>query len=134
MESLLVWFCPPDFDGVGGTHQEVYKYRTELEASWEYEREFQAREFPKYNMISPWALPEEWSYESPVADQFTFACGEPELRPYEATVCVAVARYDEYISVLVTHPTPDGITLGEVERLVRAIDERMALYLGNNTQ
>lgn len=133
-ESLLVWFCPPDFDGVGGTHQEVYKYRNELEASGVYDREFQAREFPRYKMISPWAVPDEWSYESTVADRLTFACGEPDLRPYEATVCVAVAQYDEYISVLVTHPTPDNITLGQVERLLMAIDERMAQYLGKDTQ
>jgi hypothetical protein len=129
-ESLLVWFCPPDFDGVGGTHQEMYKYRNELEATWAYNPEFQAREFPTYNMTTPWAVPDEWSYQSPVADQFRFACGEQDSGPYLTTVCVAIARYDEYVSVLVTHPSRDNVTLDEVERLVMAIDERMAQHLG----
>jgi hypothetical protein len=133
-ESLLVWFCPPDFDGVGGTHQEVYKYRNELEATWAYNPEFQAREFPMNNMTTPWAVPDEWSYQSPVADQFRFACGEQDSGLYPTTVCVAVAQYDEYVSVLVTHPSCDDVTLRDVERILIAIDERMAFYLGKDTQ
>lgn len=134
LDSLLVWFCPPGFDGVGGTHQELYKYRNELVASWVYEAQFHAREFPRYNMISPWAVPDEWSYESPVADRFRFACGQQDGGPYPTSVCVSIAQYDEFVSVLVTHPSRDGITLGEVERLVIAIDERMALHLGKDAQ
>lgn len=134
-ESLLVGFCPPDFDGLGGTHQEVYAYRNEVAAASVYSGEFQASEFPKGNMITPWAVPEEWSYQSPVADRFKFACGEPDFPPQlQGTVCVAVAQYDEYVSVLVTNPSPGEMTLQDVERILVAIDERMAFYLGNEAE
>jgi len=133
-ESLLVWFCPPGFDGVGGTHQEVYRYRSELAATWAYNPEFLARELPRYNMTTPWAVPDEWSYQSPVADQFTFACGEQDSALFPTTVCVAVAQYDEYVSVLVTHPTRDNMTLEQVEGLLIAIDERMEFYLRKDTE
>jgi hypothetical protein len=132
-EALLVGFCPPDFEGIGGTHQEIYRYGNELVAASVYNREFQAREFPKHNMIVPWAVPEEWSYQSPVADHFKFACGETGS-PHQVTVCAAVARYDEYVSVLVTHPIPDNITLEQVEGLLIAIDERMEFYLRKDTE
>lgn len=132
-ESVSVWFCPPGFDGVGGTHQEVYRYRNEFDAGILYNLDFLHREFPRGNMIAPWAVPDEWSYQVAVADRFTFACGEPDLGMV-VHVCTAVAKYDEYISVLVAHPTPDNTTLEEVEGFLIAIDERMALYLGKDME
>ncbi len=132
-ESLLVGFCPPDFNGVGGTHQEVYAYPNEQVLASVYNREFQAREFPRHNMRTPWTVPDGWSYQSPVADHFKFACGETDF-PHQATVCAAVAQYDEYVSVLVTHPSPDNMTLEDVERILVAIDERMALYLAKDME
>lgn len=127
-ESMMVWFCPPGFDGVGGTHQEVYRYRNEFDAAILYNLEFLQREYPKGNMSAPWTVPDHWPYQTLVADRFTFACGEPDLGMV-IRVCTAAAQYGEYISVLVTHPSPDNTTLEDIERLLTAIDERMAEHL-----
>jgi hypothetical protein len=48
--------------------------------------------------------------------------------------CQAVAQYAEYISFLNSYVGPQSITLGDLERVLIAIDERMALYLGEDTE
>jgi len=40
-----------------------------------------------------------------------------------------MARYDEYISVFDTIMSPEYMTLNDLEKVLRAIDERMARYL-----
>lgn len=132
-ESLCASFCPQDFEGTGGTYQEVYRYRNALDAAILFQLEFSGRAFPKWHMTSPWKVPEELAYESSVADRFKLACGEVDV-PGRHWKCKAVAQYDEYISVFVTHLSPEDMTLQDVERILAAIDERMALYLGKDTQ
>lgn len=132
-ESLHVGFCPEGFEGIGGSFHEVYRYRNEVDAATLFHLEFSGRGFPKWHMITPWAVPEEWSYQSPVGDRFKFACGEADL-PDSRWTCKAVAQYDEYISVFVTHLSPDNMTLQDVKRILVAIDERMASYLEKDTE
>ena len=130
-ESLSASFCPQDFGGIGGTYQEVYRYRNALDAAILFQLEFSGRGFSKWYMTSPWIVPAEWSYESPAADRFKFACGEVDV-PGRHWKCKAVAQYDEYISVFVTHLSPEDMTLQDVEQILAAIDERMALFLGKD--
>ena len=127
-ESLYVGFCPDGFEGIGGSLHEVYRYRNEVDAAILFHLEFSGRGFPERQMMSPWTVPAEWSYGSSAADRFKFACGEVDL-PGLHWKCKAVAQYDEYVSVFITHLSHDNMTLEDVERILVAIDERMALHL-----
>lgn len=128
-EGLYVQFDARGFDA-GAMHL-VCRYKNDLQATVSF---YVDNEFPKGDwVVTPWAVPEEWSYESPIADRFEFACAELEtLRRFRN--CTAVAQYDEYISVFRTHVSPEYMTLEDVERVLRAIDERMALYLAEDSE
>ena len=134
---LYIQFYPEGFDrNIHGGDDRVFRYRNELEAATAFDSDFLEREFlPPWYMITPWAVPEQWSYESPVAHPFKFACGEVDmdgLGPPQWE-CTAVAQYDEYISVFTTDLSPEYMTLEDMERIQVAIDERMGLYLGEDT-
>jgi hypothetical protein len=132
-ESLHVGFCPEDFEGIGGSLHRVYRYRNEVDAAILFHLEFSGGGFPKWHMTSPWIVPEELAYESSVADRFKFACGEVDALGRRG-ICQAVAQYDEYISVFIVHLSPDNMTLQDVERILVAIDEQMALHLGKEVE
>lgn len=73
-------------------------------------------------------IPAEWTYRSPIADDWRFAC--VDYGQGKRMWCAAMARYDEYISVLNTTVSPEYMTLKDLEGVLRAIDERMARNLG----
>jgi hypothetical protein len=75
--------------------------------------------------INVWVTPKEFSYRSPVADQFRLACVE---RP-RITECVAMAQYQEFVSALLVNVDSYAITLTDIERVIRVIDEQMARAL-----
>ncbi len=73
--------------------------------------------------------PVGWAYQSPIADQSYFACYDYEGRePYP--FCEWSARYEEYVVVFSSWLIPGYMSLEDMERVVRAIDARMATYLG----
>jgi hypothetical protein len=133
-ESLYVGFAHEGLQPytLGASHT-VYRYRNELDCAILYTLEFSGKAFPDHIMMRGWGMPEEWSYQSAVADRFRFACGELDSVAPKWT-CKAVAQYDEYISVFSTELSPDYMTLEDVERILVAIDERMALHLGKNVE
>ena len=135
LEFLLVGFCPEGFEqGIGGAQHAVFRYAPGLDVAIAYYYEFSRREFSNRYMITPYAIPEEWSYHSAVADRFRFACAELEpfglARPMRT--CTGVAQYDEYISVFGAHMS--HMTLEDMERILVAIDERMAFYLEKDAE
>jgi hypothetical protein len=133
-ESLHVGFGHEGLEPyrAGASHR-VYRYRNELDAAIVYTLLFSGRGFPNHIMTTPWDVPEEWSYQSPIADHFRFECGELDSEPPE-WICETVARYDEYVSVFGSELSPDYMTLEDVERILVAIDERMALHLGKDVE
>lgn len=117
---------------------EVLYYKNELQATFSF---YTLNEFPRFKeMVTPWAVPEGWTYRSPVADRFKFACCEIETeimrgRMRQISSCTAVAQYDEYISIFTTPVSPTApMTLEDLERVLRAIDERMAQHLKDDTR
>lgn len=100
--------------------QGVYRYRSP-EAAKEVYRD----------MVLPRAgkMPAGWTYRSPVADQSDFTCYDYEGRePYP--FCEWSARYEEYVVIFSSWLIPGYMSLEDMERVVRAIDMRMAQYLG----
>jgi hypothetical protein len=129
-ESLYVGFAHEGLQPYTlGANHTVYRYRNELDAAILYSLEFSGKRFANHYMITPWAVPEGWSYESAVADRSRFACGELDAVPPK-WVCEAVAQYDGHISVFTSELSEEYMTLEQIESILLGIDERMALHLG----
>lgn len=117
----------------GATHSMhiVFQYQDNQAAAYWYS-EYLPAEFHSAFRVSTWQVPRDLPYESPVADQFKFACAEfqnaSDSSKYH-TRCVAMGQYDEYVSVFFTYISPDSMTYASLERILKAIDERMAHYL-----
>jgi len=135
-EMLYVGYCPEGFEqGVGGAEHDVFRYRNEIEAASAFNSDFCKSEFSNHHMVTSWAVPDVWSYDSPVADRFKFGCGQIDWVYAEGHTlwsCSAVGQYDEVISVFGAHMS--HMTLEDMERILIAIDDRMALHLGKGAQ
>lgn len=75
-----------------------------------------------------WLVPSELPYRSPVAAQFYLAC----LRTEDDSTpsCQAIGRYSKYVTLFSAKLHSDLMTFADLERVLRAIDERMARVLG----
>jgi hypothetical protein len=134
---VYVQFYPQGLNrSIHGADHRVFRYRNELDAMIVFYSDFYGGEFLPWHMVTQWAVPEEWSYKSPVADRLKFACGEVDMSPLGPPEwqCTAVAQYDEYVSVFHTELDPEYMTLEDVDRVLVAIDQRMTLYLGKDTE
>lgn len=85
----------------------------------------------------PWTVPAELPYQSTVADEFHFGCRTEQGDG--AQFCQAVGRYDEYIVRFHIHMDsepeyPDCMSFADLERILVAIDDRMAFYLGKDME
>jgi hypothetical protein len=111
------------------THR-VMRYPNALRAAEIY---FTTDEFARHrNVRTPWRQPADWSYESAGADRLRFACAEIELKGWRRYVrCTAVAQYGEYVSVFTAPMSPYFMKVKDFEPILRAIDERVLLHLGD---
>ncbi len=80
----------------------------------------------------PWSVPAELAYQSLVADQSRFACYTHQSSGVQT--CQAVGQYEEYLVRFHTDMSPDYMTFAHLERILVAIDERMALYLAKDME
>lgn len=103
-----------------GAMQRAYRYRSSSGAKRMYEGYIRPRQFG--------TTPPEWTYQSPVADQSYFACDDNQGR--EPLSCEWSGRYEEYVVVFGSWIIPDRMSLQDMECVIRAIDARMAQYLG----
>lgn len=103
-----------------GAMQRAYRYRNSSSAKRMYEEYIRPGQFG--------TTPPEWTYQSPVADQSYFTCDDNQGR--EPLRCEWSGRYEEYVVVFGSWIIPDRMSLQDMERVVRAIDTRMAQYLG----
>ncbi len=79
-----------------------------------------------------WAVPSEFTYQSPVADQYRLACCIRQQEGGDQT-CQAVGQYGRYLIRFHTYMNPESMTYADLEHVLVAIDERMALYLEKDT-
>ena len=138
-DSLYVQFCHDaeecrDF----GAEQGLFLYRDEAAANAAFDRDFSLREFPDLgtSMLTGWNVPDEWAYQSRVADELEFACAEVDIDrvgPPEWR-CKCVARYAQYISTLNSVLSPQCMSLRDLAQVLEAIDARMALQSGNRPE
>jgi hypothetical protein len=111
----------------GSASYKVMRYVTTAKAAGEYERlegVFCADEW-----TTLWIVPGGVTYQSPVADQFRFGCARKGSVP----MCRALGQYSEYIVELYMSGERGAIEVmpaQDMERILRAIDERMTSRLG----
>lgn len=116
---------------------EVYQYRNEQAAAGRYQR-YSPGVFGSAERLTPWEVPEGLTYRSKVADQFRFACADfrdyPDIRFRH---CAAMGQYEELVSVFYVSVLPDEMddymTLSDLERILKTVDERIAHYLKSET-
>lgn len=101
--------------------QYVYKFRNEASAKyglfWIKQQGFLT---PPENAL----LPEEWKYQSLIADEWIFGCSVGKI-------CTLIARYDELIVRFIVSLNSNYMNVGDLENLFRSIDEKVGIYLEN---
>lgn len=107
--------------------EQIQRYRTASMASEEFER-WLISDFREEEFGVPWFVPREVSYDHLVPDRFHLACNTAEAR---IPMCRFLGQYEEYVIRFNTHMSPESMTYGDFERVLQAIDERMAQYLSN---
>jgi hypothetical protein len=125
---LLTSKCHPLMVGAG---HEVYRFYAGARAAAEAYPEQVAFWFSPN--VGDWIIDPELSYESPVADQFRYGCYIDE--DFDSTHCVALGQYEQYVVVLdatLDPDHPDCLRYTDLEKILIAIDEKMALYLGKD--
>jgi len=115
--------------GTGGANYEAYRYESLRQAAREYRRQMRVW-FSEGEGWTPWLVPSEVSYQSPIADQYYLACGSH----YSVSMCNMIGQYEEYFVRFNSHISPDFMTYADLERVLKAIDERMALYLAEDSE
>jgi hypothetical protein len=111
----------------GIANHDVYRYRSAMQAASTFERETTLW-FPNTQFSGPWTVPSELSYQSSIADRFYLACSIEMGIP----MCNGIAQYEEYFIRFNVHMHPEYMTYQDLERVLRAMDERMVQYLGKN--
>jgi len=105
----------------GGTHS-VYRHQT---------RGIARRTFDKVYLsaLKLQASHDGWTYQSQIAERSHFGC----YNVNQVVYCEWGAQYEEYIVVFGARLPPGEVSLAnleQIEKIVRAIDARMAAYLG----
>jgi hypothetical protein len=125
---LLTEKCHPLM--VGATH-DVYRFYGGASAA--------AEEYPEQVAfwfspnLGDWSVHPELSYESAVADQYRFGCYLH--KDFHNRHCRGLGQYEEYIVVFSAKLDPDHpecLSYTDLEKILIAIDEGMALYLGKD--
>lgn len=124
---IAITFSPPPGSAGGIALHAAYTARTPQEAADGY-KTWADFWFWESEGWGPWSAPRELPHRSPVADHFRFACYR-ELDDGRQ-VCQAVGQYGRHMSRFRTFMNPDTMTFADLERILIAIDERMALHLG----
>jgi len=106
--------------------EDIHRFRSKDESAEEFKR-WQETRFSQREIDTPWTVPRELPYRSLVADQFYFACAQEGGTP----MCRFLGQYEEYLVLFNTQMSPRSMSYTDVERILRAIDERMAHYLGS---
>ena len=99
--------------------QDVYRYETVGVARRVFDNRFISR---NTRALTPTS---EWKYTSPIAYQTRFGCIKYPWDLY----CVWAGNYEEYIVLFDTKMIPGQMSFNDIERIVKAIDAKMAFYL-----
>ena len=111
-----------------GADLSIYRYQSVQSACSAFDK-WERREFNSSSIgsLTPWGTPPELSYKSPIADQSRFACHISSIT--ETTICQFMGQYEEFMVAFYTGFDAQHMTYSDVQRILEAIDARMAHYL-----
>lgn len=112
----------------GVAFEEAERFQCTQQAADEFQS-WKDREFAERKYSYGWTPPSELPYQSPIADQYYLACGNES----GIQMCRAIGQYQEYLVLFNTHMAPSIMTYADLERILRAIDDRMTTYLSKST-
>ncbi len=72
-------------------------------------------------------IPAGWSYSSPIADQYSFAC--THFQNQTNLTCYWIGQYDEFITEYSIEWVPGLVDLDDIEKMVSEVDQIMAEHL-----
>ncbi len=103
--------------------QYVYRFNSIQAAKYSYKDEIQ---FPGITAIKG------WSFISSVADESKVSCYTYSNR--DIPVCTWYARYDEFVVEFIAWIQPGGLSIHEMENVVKIIDQKASKLLGKDRQ
>ena len=106
----------------------IYRYKSVRSASSAYDK-WEPRNFNSSSIgaQTPWEAPPELPYESPTADKSRFACHISSIT--QTTICQFMGQYEEFLVIFYTGFDGKHMTFADLQRILQAIDARMAHYL-----
>ncbi len=116
--SRMVFLAEPYVPLYEAAH-EVYRFKTAAVAKQVYEIRVLGE------------TPQGWGYQSSVANESKFLCYTKKNEP---PYCSWLAYYDEYYVEFSAALIPGKMSLQDVERIVKIIDDKMAQYLGKPSE
>jgi len=72
-----------------------------------------------------------FTYKSPIADQFRVTCMTIKNIPKIGESCAIEAQYKEFLSVLLYDTSNAELAIQDLETIAKAIDKQMSKYLGD---
>ena len=121
-EDMMISFVTSNAERVeGGLDHHIYRFRNSALAAHMF-KTMKADPIFFVGAEKGSAQPASWQYRSPVADDWGFACS--------LEYCNAIARYDEFVSILGVSARTTDMTSVELEEVLKAIDKHMTEQLG----
>jgi len=75
----------------------------------------------------------DFTYQSPIADQFRVVCGTTRNVSNIGANCVIEAQYAEFLSIILYSDIDSKDTLSNLEAIAQAVDIRMEHYLEHSS-
>jgi hypothetical protein len=123
-ENISMELAPTDPKSAGGLIHTIYRLRNPAYAKYMYKEMLDERIF--FNEGDGGFTPKDWTYVSPFADDWRFACKNFTTHYW----CGAMARYDEFISIFSTVVHPNVMTMSDLLAVLKSIDKQFAEKLG----
>ena len=114
--------CSSSFYTANGfAFQDVHEFQFEDEAidGYRHLKDIRFSMNPKYD--TPWEVPSVPSLNNLFADDYYLACSNRG----EISICRILAHYDTVVMNFSTHMSPDFMTYDDLDRIVKAIDQKM---------
>lgn len=115
----------------GIAFHKIYRFPNDLQASLRFDSRVEDTYLPPPHTINGWDVPEELAAKSLVADAFKVACADSAVAipSGRQRYCIAIARYEEYLSILKSDIIDGYMSYADFARLIKFMDDRMAARL-----
>ena len=121
VESIEIFF----YVYGSGAYEGIQRFLDTQSAAEEFSRQL-GIVFIETEFDTPWVIPDELNFESFSASRSYYACSQSEGIPWQE--CAYIAQYGTYFVHFNTGMVPGYMSLDDFERVLQAIDDKMAKY------